>query len=167
MKTQRNSERYQGRKFKAQQVTLTSGASWSRGQKPSPSDIRKALNCLYKTAAHMERDESYAGLIARECPSFARRSDFLRAALVLIFKNASEVTVWDAVEYLLVPLIRGLCEGLRETGNILGTGMTGADGREHLLELTRDEGDPLQRIIDAIARHCPQDLYGHPESSNE
>lgn len=159
--------RHQSRKVKAQHVTLTSGVPLKRGQKPSPAEIRSALSCLYKTAAHMERDASYADHIAKECLSLGHRLDLLRAVLVLICKNASADTIWQIVEYILGPLIRGLCEGQHETGNIIGTGMAGSDGREHLRELARDEGEPLRRIIDAIARNCPQDLYGHPESDND
>jgi hypothetical protein len=115
----------------------------------------------------MERDENYADHIARECLSLGHRLDLLRAVFVLVFKNASADLVWDATEYILVPLLIGLCEGQHETGNVIGTGMCGSDGRDWLCELHRDEGEPLQRIIDAIARNCPQDLYGHPESDND
>lgn len=150
-------------------VTLTSPEPLLRAGPGAPSGghLSSAIATVYRAAAAAEISDEYADRIAKDCLSHGRRLDLLRAAVVLVFKNASADTVWDAVEYILVPLIRGLCEGQHETGNILGTGMAGADGREHLLELTRDEGEPLQRIIDAIARHCPQILYGHPESDND
>ena len=148
-------------------VTLTSDGSLGHGQKPSPADVLSALICLIKTAAHVERDENYADHIARECLSLGHRLDLLRAVLVLVFKNASADTIWETVEYILVPLLTGLCEGQREMGDNIGTGMSGSDCRDHLGDLARDEGEPLSRIINAIARHCPQTLYGLPESSDD
>ena len=167
MANHRKSAPHYGRNGTPRRVTLTSGVSLTRGQKPSPADVRSALSCLYKTAAHMERDENYADHITRECLSHGYRLDLLRAVVVLICKNASADTIWEIVEYFLSPAFRGLCEGQHETDNVIGTGLAGSDGRDHLCDLERDEGEPLCRIIDAIARHCPQILYGHPESSND
>tara|TARA_R100000789_G_scaffold8576_1_gene12685 strand:+ start:6069 stop:6416 length:348 start_codon:yes stop_codon:yes gene_type:complete len=115
----------------------------------------------------MERNENYAACITKECLSKGHRSDLLRAASVLIFNEASADTVWDTAEFILVPLLIGLCQGQYQTGNVMGTGMCGSDGRDYLRELHRDEGEPLSRIIDAMARYCPHILYGTPESSND
>lgn len=156
-----------GPKDNPRRGTLTSGVSLSRRQRPSPAAVRSALNCLYKAAEHMEQNTSYADQISIECLDLSYRLDLLRTASVLVFKNATAETVWDATEHFLVPLITGLCEGQYETGNIIGTGMIGSDGCDHLRELARDEGEPLSRIIDAIARFCPQKLYGLRESSND
>ncbi|AGI68233.1 hypothetical protein OAN307_c26440 [Octadecabacter antarcticus 307] len=152
-----------------QRATLTSPEPLLRPGPgaPSAANLKGTIATLYRAAAATEMSDEYADRLAKGCLGHGQRLDLLRATLVLVFKNADADTVWDAGEYILVPLLIGLCEGQHETGNVIGTGMGGSDGREHLLELTRDEGEPLQRIIEAIARHCPQILYGHPESSNE
>lgn len=167
MVTHRKSARRYGRNGTPRHAALTSDRLILRGSAPSPAEIRSALDCLNRCAAHMERSEHYAQSIAIDCLSHGHRLDLLRAAVVLAFKSASPDTVWDAAEHILVPLVIGLCQGQHETGNIMGTGMSGSDGRDHLRDLDRDEGEPLSRIIDAIARYCPQELFGLPESSND
>lgn len=134
---------------------------------PLPANLKSAIDALYRAAAASEISDEYADCLAKEGLNYPYRIDLLRAALVLVFKNASADTVWFSVEYILVPLIIGLCDGQHETGNIIGTGMCGSDGRDYLRDLEREEGEPLQRIIEAIVRNCPQDLYGHPESHND
>ncbi len=129
--------------------------------------LGSAIATVYRAAAAAEISDDYADRIAKDCLSHGHRLDLLRAALALVFKNASADTVWEAVEYILVPLLIGLCHGQHEPGNTMGTGMAGSDGRDHLRKLAQDEGEPLNRIIAAIARHCPQILYGHPESDND
>jgi hypothetical protein len=148
-------------------VTLTSSKRLLHGGAPSTQQLLNAANTLHRAAAAAEIDDKYADRLAKEGLNHPYRLDLLRAVSVLVFKNASADTVWFSVEYILVPLIIGLCDGQHETGNAIGTGMCGSDGRDHLRDLERDEGEPLQRIFEAITRNCPQDLYGHPESDND
>jgi hypothetical protein len=153
----------------ARHVTLTSPKPLLRPGPGAPltANLKGAIGALYRAAAASEISDEYADCLAKEGLNHSYRLDLLRAALVLVFRNASADTVWVSVEYILAPLIIGLCDGQHETRSAIGTGMCGSDGRDHLRDLKRDEGDPLQRIIDAIARHCPQGLYGHPESNND
>jgi hypothetical protein len=151
----------------ARRVTLTSSKRLLHGGAPSAQQLLNAANTLHRGAAAAEIDDKYADRLAKVGLNHPYRLDLLRAALVLVFRNASADTVWFSVEYILVPLIIGLCDGQHETGNTIGTGMCGSDGRDYLRDLERDEGEPLQRIIEAIVRNCPQDLYGHPESHND
>lgn len=149
--------------------TLTSPEALSRPGKSAPSvaNLQSAINALYSAAAEAETSAEYTSSIMRDCMSHGQRLDLLRATLALVLKNAGADTVWEAVEHIFVPLLIGLSEGQQEIGNIVGTGMVGSDGRDHLRELTKKEGDPLKRGIDAMARHCPEVLYGHSESDND
>jgi hypothetical protein len=153
-----NSKRY---------ATLTSSKRLLRGGAPSIQELLNALNTIHRGAAAAEIDDKYADRVAKELMRHENCLDLLRSSLVLVFKNTNADTILDAVENILAPALHGLCKGQHKTGNFIGTGMCGSDGREHLSDLERDEGEPLQRIIDAIARNCPQDLYGHPESDND
>jgi hypothetical protein len=150
-------------------VTLTSPKPLLRPGPGAPitANLKSAIDALYRAAAASEISDEYADCLAKEGLNYSYRINLLRAALVLVFKNASADTVWFSVEYILVPLIIGLCDGQHETGNTIGTGMCGSDGRDYLRDLERDEGEPLQRIIEAIVRNCPQELYGHPESHDD
>lgn len=154
-------------KINAKQVSLISEEELLGGRAPRMAEIERAIALLLRGAAFTEQSEDYADCITKVCLTNGLRLGLLRAASVLVFKNARADTVWDAAEYILVPLLTGLCEGKRETGNFMGTGMGGSDGREFLHELDRDEGEPLSRIIKAIARHCPQVLHGNPECDND
>lgn len=159
MTNHKNSPSRKFNKPKGKRAALTPDPSLSSGPAPNAADVLSALDTIVKAAAHLERSERHADDVESDCISEADRLDLLRATLVLLFDNASSSLVWDAVEYILVPSLIGLCEGKRQTNNIIGTGMGGSDGREHLHDLTENEGEPLSRIIDAIARHCSQTLF--------
>lgn len=149
------------------QTTLTSVGPLLSAGAPKPHEVRSALDVINRAAYASEIGEKYAAILAKECMSPAWRLDLLRAAIVLVFKNAGANTVWDAAEYTLVPVLIGLCEGRRKTGNAFGTGMICSDGRDWLRELDQEEGDPLKRIIESIIQHCPQVLLDHPESHDD
>ncbi len=149
------------------QTTLTSVTPLLRAGAPKPHEVRSTLDVLNRAAHASEISETYAESTAKDCLCTARRLDLLRAMIVLVFKNASAETVWEATEQILLPAIAGLCDGQRKTGNTIGTGIIGSDGRDWLRELDQEDGDPLTRIIEAIIQHCPQVLFGHPESHDD
>lgn len=149
------------------QTTLTSASPLLRAGAPKPHEVWSALDVINRAAYALEISEKYAANISKASLYPSRRLDLLRAAIVLVFKNAGANTVWDVAEYTLVPVLIGLCEGRRKTGNAFGTGMICSDGRDWLQELDEAEGDPLKRIIEATIQHCPQVLFGHPESHDD
>lgn len=167
MAARRRHPRHGRRPQMSKNGTLTPVACVLRNNAPSPSEVLDAMDCLATLAAYMEHCPAYLTENLKGSLSYAGRLDLVRDVLVIATKNASADLVWDIVEDMLLPAIVGLCQGRREVGNIIGTGMIGSDGRDHLRDLDRDEGEPLSRIVAAIARHFPQALYGHPESKND
>lgn len=127
---------------------------------PTSAHLNDDIGALYRAAAAIEISNKYADRIANDCLSHGVRLDFLRAVLVLGFKNASAHTAYDAVEEILGAALSALCEGRHASGGIIGNGMAGSDGRDHLRELDRDEGEPLTRIANAVERCRPIEVGG-------
>lgn len=168
MTNHKNSPSRKFNKPKGKRAALTPDPLLSSGPAPNAADVLSALDTIVKAAAHLERSERHADDAESDWISESDRMGLLRATLVLLFYDASSSLVWDALEYILVPSLIGLSEGKRQTNNIIGTGMVGSDGREHLHDLTENEGEPLSRIIDAIAHHCPQILFfNQPDSFDD
>lgn len=136
-------------------ATLTSPEPLLHLGAPKSVGLNGHIAAIYRAAAATEISDAYAKRIATGSLSRDRRLALLRAALVLAFNNASVRTVWEAVEEILAPALAGLCEGRYENGGVRGTGMCGSDGRDHLRDLERDEGEPLTRIAEAVERYRP------------
>ncbi len=107
---------------------------------PTEQDIQKTFDVLH-SAATLTKQGWQRSIINRE--------QLLLDTLILVFADTSAGEVYDLCHATLIPTINGLMEG-HETHGHFAASVFGGDAREHLRQLTLDQGDPLQRILKAL-----------------